>query len=81
MHARRGEGGPCSDAGRGARVFAEAKSDGNSYTFGRIGEHNIVIACFPAGVTGNNSAATVANDMRRTFPIMIRLMVAVGGGV
>ncbi|KAH8710125.1 nucleoside phosphorylase domain-containing protein [Phaeosphaeriaceae sp. PMI808] len=57
------------------------KDDGNSYTFGSIGDHNIVAACLPAGMTGNNSAATVAKDMRRSFPIKIGLMVGVGGGV
>ncbi|KAF2189338.1 hypothetical protein K469DRAFT_701979 [Zopfia rhizophila CBS 207.26] len=30
---------------------------------------------------GNNSAATVAKDMLRSFPIKIGLMVGVGGGV
>jgi nucleoside phosphorylase len=57
------------------------KNDDNSYTFGRIGDHNIVAACLPAGMTGNNSAATVAKDMLRSFPIKIGLMVGVGGGV
>jgi nucleoside phosphorylase len=57
------------------------KNDDNSYTFGRIGDHNIVVACLPAGMTGNNSAATVAKDMLRSFPIKIGLMVGVGGGV
>jgi nucleoside phosphorylase len=55
--------------------------DENSYTFGRIGSHNIVAACLPAGMTGNNSAATVAKDMLRTFPIKVGLMVGIGGGV
>jgi len=57
------------------------KYDDNSYTLGRIGDHNVVAACLPAGMTGNNSAATVAKDMLRTFPIRIGLMVGVGGGV
>jgi nucleoside phosphorylase len=57
------------------------KNDENNYTFGRIGHHNIVVACLPAGITGNNSAATVAKDMLRSFPIKIGLMVGVGGGV
>jgi nucleoside phosphorylase len=57
------------------------KNDDNSYTLGRIGDHNIVAACLPAGMTGNNSAATVAKDMLRSFPIKIGLMVGVGGGV
>jgi nucleoside phosphorylase len=57
------------------------KSDGNSYTLGRIGIHNVVVACLPTGMTGNNSAATVAKDMQRSFPIKIGLLVGVGGGV
>jgi nucleoside phosphorylase len=57
------------------------KGDGNSYTLGRIGIHNVVVACLPASMTGNNSAATVAKDMQRSFPIQIGLLVGVGGGV
>jgi nucleoside phosphorylase len=57
------------------------KHDENSYTFGRIGSHNIVAACLPAGIKGNNPAATVAKDMLRTFPIKVGLMVGIGGGV
>jgi len=34
--------------------------DANIYTLGRIGEHNVVIACLPAGQTGTNSAAAIA---------------------
>ncbi|KAL3441582.1 hypothetical protein BJX65DRAFT_313670 [Aspergillus insuetus] len=56
--------------------------DNNSYTFGRIGGNNVVVACLPAGVTGTVSAAHVARDMRRTFPDMnVGLMVGIGGGV
>jgi nucleoside phosphorylase len=57
------------------------KGDDNSYTLGSIGIHNIAVACLPAGMTGNNSAATVAKDMLRSFPIKVGLMVGVGGGV
>ena len=32
----------------------------NIYTLGRIGEHNVVIACLPEGQTGTNSSAAVA---------------------
>jgi hypothetical protein len=35
-------------------------NDTNIYTLGRIGEHNVVIACLPEGQTGTNSAAAVA---------------------
>ena len=56
-------------------------NDENTYILGRVGAHNIVIACLPYGMTGNNSAATVANDMTRSFKsIKIRLMVGIGGG-
>lgn len=57
------------------------KDDDNSYTFGRIGDHNIVAACLPAGIMGNSPAVTMAKDMLRSFPIKIGLMVGVGGGV
>src|SRR5947207_1086722 len=56
--------------------------DDNTYTLGRIGEHNVVIACLPTGQMGNNSAATVASQMRYSFgAIRFGLMVGIGGGV
>jgi nucleoside phosphorylase len=56
--------------------------DSNLYTLGRIGNHNIVIACLPAGQMGTNSAAVVAGQMRSKFPsIQFSLMVGIGGGV
>ncbi|KAI8648292.1 PNP-UDP-1 domain-containing protein [Fusarium keratoplasticum] len=56
--------------------------DTNAYTMGNIGVHNIVIACLPARQYGTNSAATVASNMRRSFPsIHFGLMVGIGGGV
>jgi hypothetical protein len=39
--------------------LSQSADDDNVYTLGRIGEHNMIIACFPAGQIGNNSAATV----------------------
>jgi nucleoside phosphorylase len=54
----------------------------NIYTCGRIGDHNIVIACLPEGQTGTNSAAAVAVQMRMAFPsTRFGLMVGIGGGV
>jgi len=54
----------------------------NIYTLGRIGEHNIVLACLPAGQIGTNSAAVVAIRMKSDFPmIRFALMVGIGGGV
>jgi nucleoside phosphorylase len=55
--------------------------DDNEYTLGRIGVHNVVIACLPAGLMGNGPAAIVAINMQRSFPIKLGLMVGVGGGV
>jgi nucleoside phosphorylase len=57
------------------------KDDPNDYSFGHIGAHNVIIACLPAGIMGNTPAATVANNMKRSFPINIGLMVGIGGGV
>ncbi|KUL81610.1 hypothetical protein ZTR_10658 [Talaromyces verruculosus] len=56
--------------------------DANSYLLGRMGDHNVVIACLPAETTGKVSAATVATDLIRSFPsIRFGLMVGIGGGV
>src|ERR1700722_14627151 len=55
--------------------------DDNNYTFGRIGHCNVVIACLPQGRYGLKSAASVAKDMRRSFPsILFGMMVGIGGG-
>lgn len=55
--------------------------DNNSYTLGRIGRHNVVIAVLPNGEYGISSAAGVAKDMLRSFPnIRIGLLVGIGGG-
>jgi nucleoside phosphorylase len=58
-------------------------TDPNAYILGRIGKHNIVIACLPAGQYGTSSATTVANHLTRTFSKSLRvgLMVGVGGGI
>lgn len=57
-------------------------SDRNTYSLGRIGGHNIAIACLPKGEIGTNSAATVATRMSSTFKfIRFGLMVGIGGGV
>jgi nucleoside phosphorylase len=54
----------------------------NIYTLGRICEHNVVMACLPAGQTGTNSAAAVAVQMKSVFTsIRFGLMVGIGGGV
>ncbi|KAK8080213.1 hypothetical protein PG997_008031 [Apiospora hydei] len=58
-----------------------AQHDNNSYTLGRMGKHNVVIAVLPDGEYGTASAATVARDMLHSFPhVRIGLMVGIGGG-
>lgn len=59
-----------------------SRDDTNTYTFGNMGMHNIVIACLPQDRYGLTNAATVANNMHRSFPsIRFGLMVGIGGGV
>lgn len=54
--------------------------DQNSYTLGRMGAHNVVIAVTPN--TGNNSAAHVATQLLNDFPcIRFTLIVGTGSGV
>jgi nucleoside phosphorylase len=59
----------------------QMSGDHNSYTFGKIGKHNVVIACLPGGHQGKAAAATVAVHMMYSFPIKLGLMVGIGGGV
>jgi nucleoside phosphorylase len=57
-------------------------SDPTLYTLGCIGDHNVVLACLPAGYIGTTSAATVATRMTSKFQsIRFGLMVGIGGGV
>ncbi|KAL4750070.1 nucleoside phosphorylase domain-containing protein [Aspergillus terricola var. indicus] len=56
--------------------------DSNTYTLGRIAQHNVVIACLPADQYGTNNAANIMTNMKRTFPrIRAGLIVGIGGGV
>lgn len=56
--------------------------DDNIYIFGRLGQHNVVIACLPLGVMGVTSASRVAEQMRVSFPLLrFALLVGIGGGV
>jgi nucleoside phosphorylase len=56
--------------------------DNNSYTVGRIGVHNVVIAVLPAGRIGTNPASTIGSDMGCSFKnLRFGLMVGIGGGV
>ncbi|KAI9375064.1 purine and uridine phosphorylase [Aspergillus egyptiacus] len=56
-------------------------NDNSSYTLGKIGPHNVVIAVLPPGEYGLSSAAIVARDMLHSFPnIRIGLVVGIGLG-
>src|SRR2546423_782093 len=62
--------------------FVQPLSDKNSYTWGRIGEHNVVIASLAAGVYGTTSAAATALPMLSSFPhIRVGLLVGIGAGI
>src|SRR5271154_1233276 len=61
-------------------ILEQPRHDHNIYFLGRIGPHNVAIACL--GQIGTNSAATVASQMMSTFTnIRFGLMVGIGGGV
>lgn len=63
-------------------MLSQPATDDNSYVLGRVGRHNVVTACLPAGVMGVTSAARVVEMMRSTFAgLRFGLMVGIGGGV
>ncbi|KAL5041215.1 hypothetical protein BDW71DRAFT_213261 [Aspergillus fruticulosus] len=48
----------------------------------RVGRHNIVLVCLPAGQIGTSSTATTVAEMKSKFPaLQIGLLVGIGGGV
>ncbi|KAL4745562.1 nucleoside phosphorylase domain-containing protein [Aspergillus terricola var. indicus] len=62
--------------------FTRHQSDANVYTWGRVGEHNIVIASLTSGVYGTTSAATTASSLLASLPsIRVGLLVGIGGGI
>jgi len=64
------------------RSLPARHNDNNTYALGRIGDHNVVIACLPSHSTGTVSAAIVAQQMLATFEsIRFGLMVGIGGGI
>ncbi|KAJ0420221.1 hypothetical protein BJY00DRAFT_141029 [Aspergillus carlsbadensis] len=63
-------------------VLPAESIDCNAYTLGRIGSHNVVLACLPVGETGVVPAALTVMRMKSTFRCLeIGLVVGVGGGV
>ena len=62
--------------------FEQHQSDTNVYKWGRMGEHNVVIASLAAGVYGTTSAVTTASGLMASLPhIRIGLLVGIGGGI
>ncbi|KAK4170816.1 hypothetical protein QBC36DRAFT_250670 [Triangularia setosa] len=62
--------------------FIRHQTDANVYTWGRVGEHNIVIVSLAAGVYGTTSAATTASHLLASLPsIRVGLLVGIGGGI
>lgn len=62
--------------------FTQHPADINSYTWGRIGKHNVVISSLPEGIHGTTSAATVVSSLLASLPhIRIGLLVGIGGAV
>jgi nucleoside phosphorylase len=56
--------------------------DENTYVFGSIEGHEVVLASLPKGETGNTNAGRLTGAMFHTFPnIKIALLVGIGGGV
>jgi nucleoside phosphorylase len=63
------------------RPHQQSQHDGNDYTLGQIGKHNVVIATLPGGEYGTSAATGVAKDMLHSFPnVRIGLMVGIAGG-
>jgi nucleoside phosphorylase len=59
-----------------------SENDPNTYTLGKMGNHNVVIVVLPRGQYGLSSATTVATDMCHSFPnVRMGLMVGIGGGI
>lgn len=60
--------------------YGRANGDPNSYTTGRIGDYNVVLALLPH--MGKVNAASAATSMRSSYPqIRLALLVGVCGGV
>ena len=57
------------------RGFGKAEGDRNTYTFGRLGKHNVVLVHLPG--TGNTDSGAVAGSLRMSFS-SIRIAFIVG---
>ena len=56
--------------------------DENTYDFGEIAGHKVVITCMPPQATGNLSAQKLVQPLKCSFPkLKIHLFVGIGGGI
>ncbi|PYI36084.1 purine and uridine phosphorylase [Aspergillus indologenus CBS 114.80] len=63
-------------------AFQQDPNDSNVYSYGRMGQHKVVIASLGAGMPGKVPASTTATNLLRSFPrIRFGLMVGIGGGI
>jgi nucleoside phosphorylase len=63
-------------------TFCRHDSDHNTYTWGRIAKHNLVIASLEAGLYGTLSAASTVARLVASMPhIRTGLLVGVAGGI
>ncbi|KAL7954740.1 nucleoside phosphorylase domain-containing protein [Trichoderma compactum] len=52
-----------------------------SYAYGRIGHHDVVMACLPSNENATVSVSDVLHEMRESFPFLrLFLMAGIGGG-
>ncbi|KAL3441342.1 nucleoside phosphorylase domain-containing protein [Aspergillus insuetus] len=57
-------------------------TDLNAYSFGRMGDHNVVIAILPKGTYGQVQAAVVGTNLFRSFlSIRFCFLVGIGAGI
>ncbi|KAH0332324.1 Pfs, NACHT and ankyrin domain protein, partial [Aureobasidium melanogenum] len=64
------------------KSFTKNVNDPNRYSWGRIGEHLVVIASLPAGEYGTTSTAITAQGLRSSLPhIRVGLLVGIGAGI
>ncbi|KAH0161481.1 Pfs, NACHT and ankyrin domain protein, partial [Aureobasidium melanogenum] len=62
--------------------FNKNANDPNSYSWGRMGKHLVVIASLPAGEYGTTTTAITAQGLRSSLPhIRVGLLVGIGAGV
>ncbi|KAJ5717619.1 hypothetical protein N7488_003265 [Penicillium malachiteum] len=62
--------------------FVLPRGDRNTYTYGRVAKHYVLITCLQNAQYGIESASDAAYDMRSSFPmIRVLLIVGIAGGI